>query len=77
MIETSSTPPYLSARKFYKRHHYVQEAVLRDYYAPGDHMHIYSKRLKSPQKQDHTNYFPSDYQKTPDLHIHWGQKRYF
>jgi GNAT superfamily N-acetyltransferase len=77
IIETSSTPPYLSARKFYKRHHYLQEAVLRDFYAPGDHLIIFSKQLKCPRKKVKSDNKSPELLKTPDLHNHWGQKRYY
>jgi GNAT superfamily N-acetyltransferase len=45
MIETSSVPAYELTRKFYLRHQYDQEALLRDYYADGDGMVIFRKRL--------------------------------
>jgi ribosomal protein S18 acetylase RimI-like enzyme len=45
LIETSSLPSYEPTRRFYLKHHYEQEAVLRDYYADGDSMVVFSKRL--------------------------------
>jgi ribosomal protein S18 acetylase RimI-like enzyme len=45
LIETSSLPPYALTRKFYVKHGYEQHAVLRDYYADGDDMVIFRKRL--------------------------------
>lgn len=44
-IETSSLPSYDLTRKFYVKHHYDREAVLRDFYADGDDMVIFRKRL--------------------------------
>lgn len=48
LIETSSLPAYRGARRFYRHHHYRQAAVLRDFYAQGDDLVIYSKKLRSP-----------------------------
>jgi ribosomal protein S18 acetylase RimI-like enzyme len=45
LIETSSLPHYDLTRKFYLKHGYDQEAVLRDFYADGDDMVIFRKRL--------------------------------
>jgi ribosomal protein S18 acetylase RimI-like enzyme len=44
-IETSSVPIYEPTRRFYLKHGYEQEALLRDYYADGDSMVIFRKRL--------------------------------
>jgi ribosomal protein S18 acetylase RimI-like enzyme len=46
MIETSSLPHYELTRKFYLKHHYEQTGVLRDYYADGDDMVVFRKRLQ-------------------------------
>jgi GNAT superfamily N-acetyltransferase len=43
LIETSSQPHYEPTRKFYLKHGYEQTAVLRDYYAAGDHMVVFRK----------------------------------
>jgi ribosomal protein S18 acetylase RimI-like enzyme len=45
MIETSSLPHYELTRRFYLKQGYDQEAILRDYYADGDAMVIFRKRL--------------------------------
>ena len=45
LIETSSLPHYDLTRRFYLKQHYDQEAVLRDYYADGDDMVVFRKRL--------------------------------
>jgi GNAT superfamily N-acetyltransferase len=45
LIETSSLPKYEPTRRFYFRHGYETYAVLRDFYADGDDMVIFSKRL--------------------------------
>ena len=42
---TSSRDQYLPTRKFYERLGYSQEAALRDYYKPGEHLIIYVKHL--------------------------------
>lgn len=42
-IETSSQPLYLPTRRFYERCGYSLEAVLKDFYAPGDAKHIFCK----------------------------------
>jgi ribosomal protein S18 acetylase RimI-like enzyme len=44
-VETSSLPHYDLTRRFYLKHGYEQAAVLRDYYADGDDMVIFRKRL--------------------------------
>src|SRR5262249_18337429 len=45
LIETSSLPHYDPTRKFYLKHGYDQEAVLRDFYTDGDDMIVFRKRL--------------------------------
>jgi GNAT superfamily N-acetyltransferase len=45
LIETSSMPHYDLTRRFYLKHGYEQEAVLRDFYAEGDSMVVFRKRL--------------------------------
>jgi len=45
LIETASLPSYEPTRRFYVKHHYEQAAVIKDYYADGDSMIVYSKRL--------------------------------
>src|SRR5438270_5395915 len=44
-IETSSLGHYDLTRKFYLKHHYQQAVVLPDFYADGDNLVVYSKRL--------------------------------
>ena len=44
-IETSNRPQYASTRAFYERCGYVCEAVLRDFYAPGDDKVIFVRVL--------------------------------
>jgi ribosomal protein S18 acetylase RimI-like enzyme len=46
-IETSSLPHYELTRRFYLKHGYEQAATLRDYYADGDDMVVFRKRLAS------------------------------
>jgi GNAT superfamily N-acetyltransferase len=44
-IETSSLPLYEPTRNFYLRNAYDQDATLRDYYADGDSMVVFRKKL--------------------------------
>ena len=44
-IETSSLPHYEPTRRFYLKHGYEVTGVLRDYYADGDDMVVFRKRL--------------------------------
>jgi ribosomal protein S18 acetylase RimI-like enzyme len=46
-IETSSLPHYDLTRKFYVKHHYEQATVLPDFYADGDNLVVFSKRLNA------------------------------
>ena len=43
--ETSSTPLYAPTRSFYEHNDYLKEAVLKDFYRPGDDKVFYSKKL--------------------------------
>jgi ribosomal protein S18 acetylase RimI-like enzyme len=45
LIETSSLPQYDLTRRFYKKCNYEQVAVLPDYYADGDDMVVFRKRM--------------------------------
>ncbi|OPY06261.1 MAG: putative acetyltransferase [Syntrophaceae bacterium PtaB.Bin038] len=45
-IETSSRPIYLDTRRFYERNGYRAEAVLKEFYSPGDAKVIYVKALE-------------------------------
>lgn len=44
-VETSSREQYRATRAFYQNRGYRQEAVLTDFYAPGDHKVIFSHDL--------------------------------
>jgi len=44
-VDTSSNPAYAPARAFYQRCGYQQEAVLRDFHAPGDNKVIFARTL--------------------------------
>lgn len=44
-VDTSSGTAYAPARAFYQRCGYTQEAVLRDYHAPGDNKVIFARTL--------------------------------
>ena len=45
LIETSSLPHYDRTRRFYLKHGYEVGAVLRDFYADGDDLVIFRKRI--------------------------------
>jgi GNAT superfamily N-acetyltransferase len=47
LIETSSLPHYDLTRRFYLKHGYEQACIQPDYYAEGDHMVVFRKRLKT------------------------------
>jgi GNAT superfamily N-acetyltransferase len=46
-IDTSSLAQYEPTRRFYMKHGYEQEAVLRDYYTPGDDKVIFRRVLRA------------------------------
>jgi ribosomal protein S18 acetylase RimI-like enzyme len=48
LIETSSLPHYDLTRRFYLKNGYDQEARIRDYYADGDDLIVFRKRLAGP-----------------------------
>lgn len=45
IAETSSTPAYAPARRFYERHGFILTAVVPDFYAPGDNLLMYCQHL--------------------------------
>ncbi len=45
VVETSSTPAYDLTRQFYLKHNYEQAAVIKDFYADGDSLVIFRKRV--------------------------------
>jgi len=45
LVETSGTPAYTPARRFYESCGYRYEAVIHDFYAPGDDLIIFGKFL--------------------------------
>ncbi|BEQ15405.1 GNAT family N-acetyltransferase [Desulfoferula mesophila] len=47
-VETSSRPLYRPTRHFYQARGYAPQAVLTDFYAPGDDKVIYLKRMNRP-----------------------------
>ena len=49
LIETSGTPAYASARRFYEASGYRCEAAIHDFYALGDDLLIFSKDLGQTQ----------------------------
>jgi ribosomal protein S18 acetylase RimI-like enzyme len=46
VAETSGLPAYVPARAFYDRHHFARAATIPDFYAPGDDLVIFVKRLQ-------------------------------
>ena len=47
-VETSSRPLYRPTRRFYQARGYAPQAVLPEFYAPGDDKMIYVKTLPGP-----------------------------
>jgi ribosomal protein S18 acetylase RimI-like enzyme len=45
IVETSSLPEYEPARRFYDSHGYRRQVILEDFYAEGDGLVLYSKKL--------------------------------
>ena len=45
LIETSSVESFEPTRAFYRKHGYVEEARIRDYYGPDDDKVVFWKRL--------------------------------
>jgi ribosomal protein S18 acetylase RimI-like enzyme len=45
IIETSGTMEYESTREFYVRTGCVNEAIIKDYYKPGDDLWIFTKKV--------------------------------
>jgi ribosomal protein S18 acetylase RimI-like enzyme len=48
LIETSSLSHYEPTRRFYLKHGYEQAAVIRDFYADGDDLVVFRKRMLPP-----------------------------
>lgn len=51
-VETSSSPGYAQTRRFYEKHSYQCAGVIPDFYAPGDDLVIYYKRLEPHHKRE-------------------------
>ncbi len=47
LADTSSTRPYLPARRFYRNHGFRRAAKVKDYYRPGDSRLTYVKQFQS------------------------------
>lgn len=47
VVETSGTPPYFPARKFYEACGFSLKTVIPDFYAPGDDLLIFVKKLST------------------------------
>ena len=45
IAETSGKELYKPTRAFYKKRGYLKEAVIKDFYAPGDDLVMYTKKL--------------------------------
>jgi GNAT superfamily N-acetyltransferase len=45
IAETSGRADYAGTRAFYDKYAFVPEAVIRDFYAPGDDLYVYVKRI--------------------------------
>ena len=46
LIETGGLPHYELTRKFYLKHGYERAAIIRDFYAAGDDMVVFAKRMQ-------------------------------
>jgi len=77
IIETSSTKPYKSARTFYKHNDYLQEAVIHDFYSPGDDLVFFTKNLHQTNNPLLTEPIQQEELNTPDDLVQWGEKKYF
>ena len=53
VVETSTTPHYEPTRRFYLKHGYAQVAAVPDFYADGDGMAIFTKRLQAAGSGPH------------------------
>lgn len=51
VIYTSSTEPYLPARRLYESQGFSRVSIVEDYYRDGDHLYIYSKRLNEARNK--------------------------
>jgi GNAT superfamily N-acetyltransferase len=51
IVETSNTPNYEEARRFYEAHAYHREAVIQDFYGEGDSLVLYSKKLDVEKRE--------------------------
>jgi ribosomal protein S18 acetylase RimI-like enzyme len=51
-VETSGQGKYQPTRDFYTHNHYHTEAVLKDFYGPGDDKFIFVKRLTDHGRKD-------------------------
>lgn len=49
LVETSTTSPYASARHLYEKSGYRCEALIHDFYAPGDGLLVYVKDVGGRQ----------------------------
>jgi ribosomal protein S18 acetylase RimI-like enzyme len=47
LVETSTTPHYEPTRRFYLKHGYALAATVADFYADGDGMAVFAKRVAS------------------------------
>lgn len=45
LIETSALPHYELTRRFYLKHDYEETAIIRDFYADGDDLVVFRKKL--------------------------------
>jgi hypothetical protein len=58
LVETSATSAYGLARHLYEASGYRREALVHDFYAPGDDLLIYVKELKvDPGEQELTEVY--------------------
>lgn len=77
IVETSSTPAYSGARSFYQNNNYRRSAVLRNFYAPGDHLVIYSKSFQVPVAVKTGAQVRENQETMPDFQLRWGENKWF
>jgi ribosomal protein S18 acetylase RimI-like enzyme len=58
LIDTSSTRPYLPARRFYQNHGFRKAAEVKDYYSVGDSRLTYMKQLANESHNEDRKRWP-------------------
>ena len=48
LVETSALPAFARTRAFYRTNGYVEDARIREFYAPGEDKVVFCKALAAP-----------------------------